>query len=351
MSLHHMEQVYAKKEVMNRVIAEATMGLSVKDQKIAKHLVARAQSMPSLAGMKTSMLQDADCANKASYDMILGKFTGLAANLTRDKDARVAEYTTTSAEKDSSYTAHIESSSQYYEALERKTSAKKALTFAQGELDKYTTAVSAGKTSYAETIAPMTTEKADLELQQTMIGQIVTLISGMAQPTATKATRASSLAQIKAKVSKLVSDDKMPATVKAQALKMKKMTTALQEVSAATIANAMQILDDMSTEITDRVAAIDKSTAQADANIAKDKASKLKWEVDVVELANTADAEASTANTADLQRNKLEGISDVKAAAFADQADNYHEDVDQFTEEIAGVGSIVTVIQTLVDNC
>jgi len=176
-------------------------------------------------------------------------------------------------------------------------------------------------------------------------------MGGMAQPAATKATRASSLAQIKAKVSKLVSDKKMPATVKAQALKMQKMTTALQEVSAATIANAMQILDDMSTEITDRVAAIDKSTAQADANIAKDKASKLEWEVKVVELANTADAEASTANTADLQRNKLEGISDVKAAAFADQADNYHEDVAQFTEEITGVGSIVKVIQTLVDNC
>jgi len=36
-------QVYAKKEIMNKVIAKATMGLSAKDLKIAKHLIARAQ--------------------------------------------------------------------------------------------------------------------------------------------------------------------------------------------------------------------------------------------------------------------------------------------------------------------
>ena len=36
-------QVYAKKEIMNKVIAKATKGLSAKDLKIAKHLIARAQ--------------------------------------------------------------------------------------------------------------------------------------------------------------------------------------------------------------------------------------------------------------------------------------------------------------------
>ena len=46
----------------------------------------------------------------------------------------------------------------------------------------------------------MESEKADLVAQQAMIGQIVELISGMAQPTATKAVKAAKLAQIKAKV-------------------------------------------------------------------------------------------------------------------------------------------------------
>jgi len=173
----------------------------------------------------------------------------------------------------------------------------------------------------------------------------------MAQPTATKATKAASLAQIKAKVTKLTSDKKMPATMHAQALKIKQMTTALAEVSAATIADAMEILDDMSEEITTRVTAIDAATATADANLAADKADKLKWEVDVVELSNTADAEGSTANTADLKRQSLAGIYTVKNNAFQDQVAHYHQDVSQFTTEIEGVGSIVKVIQTLVDSC
>ena len=66
----------------------------------------------------------------------------------------------------------------------------------------------------------------------------------MAQPTATKAIKASNLAQINAKVAELSADKKMPASMQKQALKIKKMTTALQEVSAETIANAMSILNE-----------------------------------------------------------------------------------------------------------
>ena len=70
---------------MNKVIAAATAGLPASAQKLVKHIEAKARSMPSLAAMKTTKLQDADCANKDVYEMILGKFTGLASNLTRDK--------------------------------------------------------------------------------------------------------------------------------------------------------------------------------------------------------------------------------------------------------------------------
>ena len=70
---------------MKNVIASATAGLPAKAMQLLKHVEARARSMPSLAAMKTTKLQDADCANKDVYEMILGKFTGLATNLTRDK--------------------------------------------------------------------------------------------------------------------------------------------------------------------------------------------------------------------------------------------------------------------------
>lgn len=109
------------------------------------------------------------------------------------------------------------------------TTAKSAVEYAQGEFDKYRTAVEAGEASYASTIAPMAAEKADLETQQDMIAEIVKLITGMAQPTATKATRAANLAQIEAKVAELSTDKKMPKAMQQQALKIKKMTTALEE--------------------------------------------------------------------------------------------------------------------------
>jgi len=318
---------------------------------LLKHVEARARSMPSLAAMKTTKLQDADCANKDVYEMILGKFTGLATNLTRDKDARIAENLTTYTEKASAYSAWMDSESSYREAEERKSTAKAAVEYAQGEFDKYRTAVEAGEASYASTIAPMAAEKADLEMQQDMIAEIVKLITGMAQPTATKATRAANLAQIEAKVSELSTDKKMPKAMQQQALKIKKMTTALEEVSAATIANAMEILNEMADEITARVTAIDAATSEADKNLAADKAKKLKWQEDVVNLSNTADEEEAAANTADLARQQLSGINKVKEAAYVDQADTYESDISQYTTEIAGVSQIVTVIQTLVDSC
>jgi hypothetical protein len=83
-------QVYAKREEMKKVIASATAGLPAKAMQLLKHVEARARSMPSLAAMKTTKLQDADCANKDVYEMILGKFTGLATNLTRDKVLNVS---------------------------------------------------------------------------------------------------------------------------------------------------------------------------------------------------------------------------------------------------------------------
>ena len=122
-------------------------------------------------------------------------------------------------------------------------------------------------------------------------------------------------------------------------------------VSAATIANAMEILNEMADEITARVTAIDAATSEADKNLAADKAKKLKWQEDVVNLSNTADEEEAAANTADLARQQLSGINKVKEAAYVDQADTYESDISQYTTEIAGVSQIVTVIQTLVDSC
>merc|ERR1719504_605073 len=99
---------------------------------------------------------------------------------------RVQQNLTTHTEKAAAYTAWIDSESAYREALNKKETAASAVEYAQGEFDKYDTAVTAGEASYAETIAPMETEKEDLVMQQLMIEEIVQLISEMAQPAATK---------------------------------------------------------------------------------------------------------------------------------------------------------------------
>merc|ERR1712205_219719 len=133
------EKIYARKEMMNQVINKGLAGLPVKDVAIAKGLIAKAGKLPTLA-----------------------------ANLTTEKDMRVQQNLTTHTEKAAAYTAWIDSESAYREALNKKETAESAVEYAQGQFDKYDTAVTAGEASYAETIAPMAEEKEDLTKQQEM---------------------------------------------------------------------------------------------------------------------------------------------------------------------------------------
>jgi hypothetical protein len=65
-------QTYAKKELMAEMFAAATKGMSAQAKQLARKVAARAQSLPSLAAMKTTKLDGADCAHKDTYTMIHG---------------------------------------------------------------------------------------------------------------------------------------------------------------------------------------------------------------------------------------------------------------------------------------
>ena len=80
------EKIYARKEIMNQVINKGLAGLPVKDVTIAKGLIAKAGKLPTLAAMKTTKLQDADCANKDVYEMILGASPSVSARTTGDRE-------------------------------------------------------------------------------------------------------------------------------------------------------------------------------------------------------------------------------------------------------------------------
>jgi len=227
------------------------------------------------------------------------------------------------------------------------------VTYAQGEYDKYSTAVDAGEKAYQETILPMSSEKEDLIAESEMITEIMKLIQDMTNKAdvTTKAQQMAKLALISSKINRIINDKKLPASLHAQALKMTQITSSLEDVSASTIAEAMEILQGMKDAIEARLLAIDAAIKEADDNLAADKANKLKYQIDIVTLSNTADKEKSNANTADLEREQLAGVYKVKQTAYADQADDYDEDMAQFSAEIAGVTQIVAVIQTLVDAC
>jgi hypothetical protein len=59
----------------------------------------------------------------------------------------------------------------------------------------------------------------------------------------------------------------------------------------------MEILQGMKDAIEARLLAIDAAIKEADDNLAADKANKLKYQIDIVTLSNTADKEKSNANT------------------------------------------------------
>ena len=80
------EKIYARKEMMNQVINKGLAGLPVKDVAIAKGLIAKAGKLPTLAAMKTTKLQDADCANKDVYEMILGALPFVSARTTGGRE-------------------------------------------------------------------------------------------------------------------------------------------------------------------------------------------------------------------------------------------------------------------------
>jgi uncharacterized protein (UPF0147 family) len=205
--------------------------------------------------------------------------------------------------------------------------------------------------AYQDTIVPMSSEREDLVSESEMITEIMKLIQDMTNKAATKAQQMAKLAQISSKINRIINDKKLPASLRAQALKMTQITSSLEEVSASTIAEAMEILQGMKDAIEARLLAIDAAIKEADDNLAADKANKLKYQIDIVTLSNTADKEKSNANTADLEREQLAGVYKVKQTAYADQADDYDDDMAQFSAEIAGVTQIVAVIQTLVDAC
>ena len=70
---------------------------------------------------------------------------------------------------------------------------------------------------------------------------------------------------------------------------MLQATTSLSDVTAATIADSLAILNEMSMEISSRIEAIDAQMAGSEQEISNNKAKKEEWMVKLVELSDTAD--------------------------------------------------------------
>jgi hypothetical protein len=82
--------------------------------------------------------------------------------------------------------------------------------------------------AYQDTIVPMSSEREDLVSESEMITEIMKLIQDMTNKAATKAQQMAKLAQISSKINRIINDKKLPASLRAQALKMTQITSSLE---------------------------------------------------------------------------------------------------------------------------
>jgi len=348
----NMERTYSRREILLRTIHEAVSSLPAKAQVLAKSIARRIQNHQTLAAFRSTKLQQADCARKDTYLTIQEKFNSLKANLTSEKAERMKLDEETKKDKDQAYQQWIESESAFRSAQTTRGSAVSAAEYAKGELEKYSSALKEAQENFLKENAPIKAEKENLAAQQQMITNIVGLIQSMTSSAAKGTSNDVKLKQVEDSVAKLAQDSlSLPAQARAQLQKLQKATTSLSDVTAATIADSLAILNEMSTEISGRIEAIDAQMSSAEQEIANNKAKKEEWMVKLVELSDTADKAKADENSADLTRQQLGGQYEVKKSTYDDQSSSLDSDLQQYDKEISAVGSVVQFVDNLVAAC
>jgi hypothetical protein len=341
--IRKMEMQLAAKEVHHKLMVEATMGLSPEVKKVAHTLV----HTP-----KTSMLQAVDCSKMDAYKLLQGAFETLSLNITAENATIHAH----DAALEKAYTeakdAWMASESAFRSAESAHGSAASAATYAKGQYDLFSSAVEAGQSEWDTTVPGLNSESAELTAQLPILQQVKELVENMASSSAAKGKvqRLKQLPLLKKLANAVVpprfSKDKQ------MAKKVLALRTSLAETATgSTVSGMVTILDEIVSTMTSRIAEIATTITSMQTALDTNKVSETQWETSLVTLSDDKDKAENAMNTADLQRQELNGEHIVKEEAYNDYHAGFVDEAAKFARQLKALETIGAKIDDAIGTC
>jgi len=348
------------KAVLNQLAAQ----LAAKEMHVellhagSKGLPSKIKSMlSSLVNAPKTLL--ADCSNPAAYTTLKTTFSSLLVNLTAHnatiyaEDAKLLEaYTTSEA-------AYLASDSTFRTAQFSAKSAKSAATYAKGEYDKYASAKDAGQTTYAQNIAPMNEEKAELtksipiiEMIQKMVEDMLNEMAASDGAAAKSGVQSLTVANLPvAKLSKLKALAYKALAPKKDLWQLVLLRSMLEEGSHIDKHMIMKLPRKIIVSMQKRLVEIETDRQKMLADLATDDALYTEWQTKLVMLSDEEDSAVNKAQTADLSREKLAGVHEVKESAYMGYHGAFVEEATQISSQVAALKTISIKIDAAIEQC
>jgi len=211
--------------------------------------------------------------------------------------------------------------------------------------------VNAGQKQWDESVPPMQAEQAELTAQLPILQQVKDLVSNMASSAAKSKTQfLKQLPELK-KLANAVVPPRF-AKDKAMAKKVFALRTSLAETgTGSTVSSMLVILDDIVKSMTSRISEIDKSIKEMDEDLTNNRAALTTWETKLVSLSDDADKAANAKNTADLQRQKLNGEHIVKEEAYNDFHAGFVDEAAKYAQQLQAIATIRAKINEAIASC
>ena len=248
--------------------------------------------------------------------------------------------------------AWMSSESAFRSAESAHGSAASAATYAKGQYDLFSSAVEAGQSEWDTTVPGLNSESAELTAQLPILQQVKELVENMASSSAAKGKvqRLKQLPLLKKLANAVVpprfSKDKQ------MAKKVLALRTSLAETATgSTVSGMVTILDEIVSTMTSRIAEIATTITTMQTALDTNKASETQWETSLVTLSDDKDKAENAMNTADLQRQELNGEHIVKEEAYNDYHAGFVDEAAKFARQLKALKTIGAKIDDAIGTC
>jgi len=242
-------------------------------------------------------------------------------------------------------------------------SATAAAAYAKGMYDKYASAKEAGLAEHNEAIVPLNAEKEELTMAIPIIQMVQKMVDDiiaerLSQAAAAKGGvqqlhMASVSAEQREKLASLADRIVVPkkdTALRAMAVSMKTMLD-LPSGEHLDIHMMQKLPNKIIASMEARLEEIAETTKKMNADLAEDKALHDEWQTKLVDLSEEADKTSNTMNTADLQRQQLAGIHEVKEAAYLEYHVGFVEEAAELAQQSGAIKTIGAKIDAAVAQC